>query len=65
MTYNFDPDRWYDNELAFLDHRLKTDRMTPEQYDEARQAAWLHATCAFLPTPFSRVSFFRVFGFAL
>lgn len=21
MTYNFDPDRWYDNQLALLEHR--------------------------------------------
>lgn len=36
MTYNFDPDRWYDNELAYLDHHLKTDRITPGQYEKAR-----------------------------
>lgn len=24
MTYNFDPDRWLDNELAFLEFEFKT-----------------------------------------
>lgn len=24
MTYNFDPDRWYENRVRLLDHRLKS-----------------------------------------
>ena len=36
MTYNFDPDRLYDNELAFLDHQLKTNRVSPAAYEAAR-----------------------------
>jgi hypothetical protein len=27
MTYNFDPDRWYDNEYAALDARRKSRSM--------------------------------------
>jgi hypothetical protein len=27
MTYNFDPDRWLDNELAFLEFELKGGRI--------------------------------------
>lgn len=29
MTYNFDPDKWYDNELS----KLKKDELTQEEYD--------------------------------
>ncbi len=27
MTYNFDPDRWYDNELAALESAYKAGRL--------------------------------------
>ena len=27
MTYNFDPDRWLDNELAFLEFEFKTGKI--------------------------------------
>jgi len=31
MTYNFDPDKWYDMERALLDKRLREGRIdTPE-----------------------------------
>ncbi|BBO71329.1 hypothetical protein DSCA_52590 [Desulfosarcina alkanivorans] len=36
MTYNFDPDRWYDNELAVLDDQLKTGRISPAAYEAAK-----------------------------
>ncbi|WP_300457957.1 hypothetical protein [Desulfobacula sp.] len=35
MTYNFDPDKWYDNELYFIQSKLKTGKITPDDYDEA------------------------------
>jgi hypothetical protein len=35
MTYNFDPDRWYDNELRALDSRLESGRMTKQEHDRA------------------------------
>jgi hypothetical protein len=35
MTYNFDPDKWYDNELFLIQSRLKTGEMTQKEYDEA------------------------------
>ncbi len=35
MTYNFDPDRWYDNELYLIQSQLKTGKITLNEYDEA------------------------------
>ena len=35
MTYNFDPQRWYDNELALLEHRFKAGKMDAREYDAA------------------------------
>ena len=32
MTYNFDPERWYDNEKAYLDRRLKSGEISEEAY---------------------------------
>ncbi len=35
MTYNFDAERWYDNERAVLENRRKTGELTAEQFQEA------------------------------
>ena len=35
MTYNFDPDKWYDNELFLIQSQLKTGQIMQNQYDEA------------------------------
>jgi len=35
MTYNFDPDKWYDNELYLIQMKLKTDEINQNEYDEA------------------------------
>jgi len=35
MTYNFDPDRWYDNELAVLKERLKSGELNAQDYEQA------------------------------
>jgi len=35
MTYNFDPDKWYDNELFMIQAKLKKDELTQEEYDLA------------------------------
>ena len=35
MTYNFDPDRWYDNELAALELKRRDGRLTPEEFQVA------------------------------
>lgn len=35
MTYNFDPDKWYDNELYLIQVKLKTKDMTQEEHDYA------------------------------
>ncbi|MDA3788489.1 MAG: hypothetical protein PF503_08350 [Desulfobacula sp.] len=32
MTYNFDPDKWYDNELFMIQIKLKKDELTQEEY---------------------------------
>ena len=35
MTYNFDPDKWYDNELYLIQSQLKTSEINQNKYDEA------------------------------
>ncbi len=33
MTYNFDPDRWFQNELAMLKHRHETGALNQEAFE--------------------------------
>ena len=35
MTYNFEPDRWYDDERRMLDARLKSGEMSTPEYKDA------------------------------
>jgi hypothetical protein len=35
MTYNFDPDRWYDDERGILETRFKAEEMNPQEYEDA------------------------------
>jgi len=35
MTYNFDPDEWYDNELFMIQTKLEKNEITQEEYDLA------------------------------
>lgn len=35
MTYNFDPEKWYDTELHSLHLKLKSARITKQEYDIA------------------------------
>ena len=35
MTYNFDPDRWYENERALIEHRYKTGEIADTEYEDA------------------------------
>ena len=35
MSYNFDPDKWYENELFLIQLKLKTGEITQKEYDEA------------------------------
>ena len=35
MTYNFDPDRWYENELAVIKERRKSGELNPSDYEQA------------------------------
>ena len=35
MTYNFNPDLWYDNERRLLENRLKTGELTKKEYEKA------------------------------
>lgn len=37
MTYNFDPDKWHENEVALLQERLRKKQITPGQYDNLIQ----------------------------
>ena len=38
MTYNFDPDKWHDNELFLIQSKLKTGEIKQNEYDEAVEA---------------------------
>ena len=35
MTYNFDPDRWYENERLVIDERFRSGIMNARQYKDA------------------------------
>ncbi len=35
MTYNFDPDRWYKNELEFIKTKYKSDKITKQEFKSA------------------------------
>lgn len=35
MTYNFDPQRWYDDEQALLENRLKSGKIDVREYEAA------------------------------
>jgi len=35
MTYNFDPDKWYDNEVYMIQAKLKSGKITLAEYDKA------------------------------
>ena len=35
MTYNFDPDRWYENERAALDSAYRSGKVDVRRYEEA------------------------------
>ena len=36
MTYNFDAERWYENQLRLLDHRLSAGEIDEVQYQLER-----------------------------
>ncbi len=38
MTYNFDPDRWYDGEYNLLEQKLKQGRLTQAEFDRRVEA---------------------------
>ena len=35
MTYNFDPDRWYENERLAIDERFRSGNINEREYNEA------------------------------
>ena len=35
MTYNFDPERWYENERTAIDARFKSGEINARQYKDA------------------------------
>ena len=35
MTYNFDPDKWYENELFLIQEKLKSSKITQSESDAA------------------------------
>ncbi|MGM0393897.1 MAG: hypothetical protein ACQEQ5_05650 [Thermodesulfobacteriota bacterium] len=35
MTYNFDPDKWYDDELNILQVKHKQGKLTQKEYNQA------------------------------
>jgi len=40
MTYNFDPDRWYETERSFLDHRFALGQISEKELDDSLDALW-------------------------
>jgi len=34
MTYNFDPDKWFDNELLMIQSKLKNGELSETEYDK-------------------------------
>jgi hypothetical protein len=38
MTYNFDPDRWYDNEQFVIQLKFKSGQVAKQEYDKAIEA---------------------------
>jgi len=37
MTYNFDPDQWYENEIAFLENSYKTGKISEQEFKQASE----------------------------
>ncbi|MDM8541632.1 hypothetical protein QUF90_11150 [Desulfococcaceae bacterium HSG9] len=37
MTYNFDPDRWYENEIAYLQDKLKSETISEKDFKKAAE----------------------------
>ena len=35
MTYNFDPDKWYDDELSMLKSKFKNSEITESEHEQA------------------------------
>ncbi len=35
MTYNFDPERWYENERGFLEQRRRSDGWSEAEFEAA------------------------------
>ncbi len=35
MTYNFDPDKWYDNELFLIQSKFNNNEISQNEYDKA------------------------------
>ena len=33
MTYNFDPDKWYENEFACLENSFKSGKISEQEYN--------------------------------
>ncbi len=38
MTYNFDPDKWYEDQLLLIQSQLKSGNLSRVQYDQAVEA---------------------------
>ncbi len=37
MTYNFDPDRWYDNEYAAIAKQYRSGTLTKKEFETAQK----------------------------
>jgi len=35
MTYNFDPDQWYENEIFVIRSKYRAGQMSKQEYDKA------------------------------
>jgi hypothetical protein len=38
LTYNFDPDQWYENQKALLEERLRSGAIKEEEFKESLEA---------------------------
>ncbi len=61
MTYNFDPDRWYDNEIIVLKQQLNSNKITKDQFnlsmeilEKRHEEMWNRLNSSYIVVPDSK-----------
>ncbi len=61
MTYNFDPDRWYDNEILVLKQQLNSKKITKDQFnlgmeilEKRHEEMWNRLNSSYIVVPDSK-----------